>query len=219
VLKIRFESILAACAAVAILGGGSASAGSLTFTLNLDGCSGTCGTAPFGTVVITDNGTGAGAFVSVTETLAADENFAGTGAGDALEFNVDEASIDITHITPGADLAIGPAPDTASTFGAFDFSVTCTVCSGGKGPTGPLSFDVGSSTGVTVADFIDNSDGNFFAADILGNNGKTGNVGSNSLGRGGGGGETPEPASVLLLLSGMGLIGVGSIRRTHAHRN
>ena len=98
----------------------------LIYTLNLDGCTGTCGSAPFGTVQLVQTTSG---LVTVTETLSAGENFAGTGAGDALEFNV-AGPIMINVLTSG--FAIGPAPDTASTFGSFLASVTCTACQGGK---------------------------------------------------------------------------------------
>lgn len=94
-----------------------------TYTLDQDGCTGTCGTAPFGTITLTDNGTGTSAYVSVVLTRAASENFAGTGAGDALEFNVVGGVINVASITSG--FAVGPAPDTASTFGSFLLSVKC----------------------------------------------------------------------------------------------
>src|SRR5512143_1037099 len=128
----------------------------IMYDLTVNGCSGTggCGTGPFGTIQLSDNGsTGAAAAVNVTLTLAAGERFAGSGAGDALEFNV-VGPINITVNTSG--FAVGPAPDTASTFGTFLESVTCTACTGGQAgnPTGPLSFTVGSATGVTVASFI-----------------------------------------------------------------
>src|SRR6266699_1285312 len=58
---------------------------STIFTLNQDGCTGTCGVSPFGTVSLFQT---TPTLVTVTETLAANERFAGTGAGDALEFNV-----------------------------------------------------------------------------------------------------------------------------------
>src|SRR5581483_3498356 len=146
----------------------------LLFTLNQDGCTNGCGKAPFGTVSLAQ-GTNS---VSVTVTLAANENFAGTGAGDALEFNVKgNPTIETTSITNG--FAIGPAPDTASTFGSFLESVTCDKismgCKGGNGPTGPLSFTV-QLNGITLNDFVANDKGYYFSADILGNNGNTGNV-------------------------------------------
>jgi hypothetical protein len=115
--------------------------------------------------------------VTVTETLAASERYAGTGAGEALEFNVTN-SVVIGNLTP--NFAVGPAPASASTFGSFLLSIACSTFQGGQvgNPAGPLSFTAGSATGVTVNDFIANAGGYYFASDIVGNNGKTGNVAS-----------------------------------------
>jgi hypothetical protein len=177
---------------------------SVLFTLDQDACTGTCGTAPFGTILLVQT---TSTLVTVTETLAANEFFAGTGAGDALEFNV-TGSITIGNITSG--FGIGPAPDSASAFGAFLESVTCTACNGGNvgNPPGPLSFTVTSAGGVTIADFVANSGGYFFAADIMGANGNTGNVAA--LG-GGSVQAIPEPLSLSLV--GAGLLGLGLLRR------
>lgn len=188
----------------------SAQAATITYTLNQDGCSGTCGTSPFGTITLTDTGVGS-TTVTVTETLKAGERFAGTGAGDALEFNVDKA-ITIGNISAG--FGIGPAPDTASTFGTFLYSIACTSCSGGNAgnPTGPLTFTVTNAGGLTINDFIANAGGYFFSSDIFGTNGNTGNVAAMS-GTTGGGSPTPEPGTILLSLAGMGLIGLSSVRK------
>jgi len=171
------------------------------FTLNQDACTGTCGTSPFGTISLAQT---TPTLVTVTETLAANERFAGTGAGDALEFNV-VGPIVIGSITEG--FAIGPAPDTASGFGMFLESISCTSCHGGQAgnPPGPLSFTVTSAGGVTIASFIANSRGFFFASDIVGNNGNTGNVAAN------GPSAAPEPMSISLM--GAGLLGLGILGR------
>jgi hypothetical protein len=183
-------------------------AATLSFLVNQDACTGTCGAAPFGTVTLTDNGTGSSAFVSVNLVLSANERFAGGGAGDALEFNV-TGPVTITSITSG--FGIGPSPDTASAFGTFLHSVTCTACQGGQAgnPAGPLNFNVGSATGVTVTSFIANTGGYFFAADIVGNNGNTGNVAARGPVSG-----VPEPSSQLLITSsGLLLAGFGLLRK------
>ena len=176
-----------------------------TFTLDQDACTGTCGTPPFGTITLTDNGSGNAAFVSVLLTLKAGENFAGTGAGEALEFNVNKA-VTINVLTAGFSAGVGGA--TASSLGSFTNFVHCDSppCQGGSGPTGPLSFTVSSATGVTIANFFANSGGYFFAADIMGTNGNTGNVGAK-----GPSSTVPEPISSALV--GGGLLSLFLLRR------
>ncbi len=175
----------------------------ITYNLTQDGCTGGCGSPSFGTIQLTESGSGNSAIVTVLLTLKAGENFAGTGAGQALEFNVVGGVINPASITSG--FAVGPAPATASTFGSFLESIHCTTCQGGSGPTGPLSFTVGSATGVTIGSFIANSGGFFFAADILGN-GNTGNVAAIGTTT-----TTPEPISSALV--GSGLLSLFFLRR------
>jgi len=175
---------------------------STVFTLTVNGCSGTggCGTGPYGTITLDQT---TSTLVTVTEVLAANERFAGSGAGDALEFNV-AGPITIANITSG--FAIGPAPDSASTFGTFFASVSCTTaCQGGQSGNspGPLSFTVTSATGVTIADFIANSGGYYFASDIVGANGNTGNVAANTFVNQLPPPSTPEPFSASLVGAGI----------------
>lgn len=167
-----------------------------TITLTADECTGTCGTGPFGTISLIQT---TATLVTVTLTLSPNERFAGTGAGEALAFNVAGPAITIANIT--ANFAVGPAPASASAFGSFLQSVTCTTCKGGNAgnPAGPLSFTVTRASGVTIADFIPNSKGYLFAADIVGANGNTGNVGAP-------GGSVPEPVTLSLMGGGLLMI-------------
>lgn len=189
----------------------SASADIATFTFDQDGCTGTCGLSPYATLTLVENGSGVNETVTVTETLSAGERYAGTGAGEALEFNFSGTFI-LTSLTNHFSLGSGGA--TASAFGSFSRFISCDTCQGGKAsnPSGPLSFTVGSATGVTIEDFTANSGGYHFASDIVGSNGKTGNVATLADGY-----EhtpaVPEPGSVFLMMSGLLAIGFLTIRQ------
>ncbi|WP_035348679.1 PEP-CTERM sorting domain-containing protein [Edaphobacter aggregans] len=203
--------LLGSLAVILGLASSSASADTI-FTLTQNGCSGGCGAGPFGTITLSQTG----ANVNVTLALASanNERFAGTGAGDALEFNVLNAVTgDITNISSG--FALGPSPDSASTFGSFLFSVECTTCQGGQSGNshGPLSFTVQNAL---ISDFVANAGGYYFASDIavtLDKSTNTGNVAA--IGPGTTPPSVPEPSTLMLFGTGVTALG-GLIRRRFA---
>jgi len=219
----RFAKFLAVVSASVVLLAAATPAAhaDAIYTLTVNGCSGSggCGAGPYGTVNLSQNGSGNSATVTVKLTLAPGENFASTGAGDALEFNLLNFSgpISITSITSGFSQDT-VAPFTASKFGTFNFGVKCDTCQGGNGPSGPLSFTVGDANGVLLADFAKlstNPPGDtqaYFAADIFGN-GNTGNVGATGTPTTS---QTPEPSSLMLL--GTGIIGAAGVLRRRVSR-
>jgi hypothetical protein len=96
------------------------------------------------------------------------------------------------------------------------YSVVCTVCKGGQtsNPSCPLSFTVASAKGVTIADFRPNVGGFYFASDILGNNGRTGNVAALTFfidPELAAVAEVPEPVPFILV--GTALLGLGLRQR------
>ena len=183
------------------------------FQLTLDGCSGTCGASPFGTITLVQTATGV---VTVTETLKATspaEGFVATGAGKSLDWNLTgNPSITIGFLTSGFGVT---GATSASIFGNFEYSVSCAGISCGPGASvtnpGPLSFTVTDAGGVNVSDFIGNAGGFFFASDILGVNGNTGNVAAGPGTTPPPPATTPEPSS--LLLFGTGLAAAAGLAR------
>ena len=213
-MNVRRLGILRSClvSLVALVGLslmlGTPSAQAIPFSLNQDGCTGGCGSGStvFGTVDVVQ-GVDA-SHVNVTVTLNSPSMFVRTGAGEALEFNITgDPAISITGLTSG--FSVGPAPATASTFGSFDYSIHCSGCgNGGSNPlAGPLEFTVGTLGALSPTDFIANAGGFFFASDIIGPSGNTGNVAAIGFTPISPAGVVPEPGSLLLL--GSGLLGLG----------
>jgi hypothetical protein len=163
-----------------------------------------CGTTVYGTITLTQVDS---KHVTIAETLAGGNVFAGSGAGDALAFNVSKA-ITIVNIQPAAEFVQDFSPKGVP-YGTFGYAVDYT----GNGTSPPtfasFSFTTTDNTTLLLSDFIANTAGYYFVSDIgvLNSKGKfdTGNVASR------GPSNVPEPLTLSLL--GTGLIGLGAVSR------
>jgi hypothetical protein len=183
-----------------------------TYNLMIDHCTGGCGTNPFGKVEVTSGGTD---IVNFKVTLFNGNGFVDTGFQGAFGFNVAGLTLsvgDFSGITTGFAYGNTGAGQWDG-FGDLEYSITCPICgNGASNPNpGPLEFTI-THTGLTTDSFKELSTGPgsdmvFFVADIYsptGNSGRgaTGPVGAVTP-------ETPqvpEPASLMLMGSGLGLL-------------
>jgi len=186
----------------------------ISFDFTSDHCTGGCGTAPFGTVTLTQTGT----TVDVTVHLNAGYQYVTTGSGAGQVFLFDANGVVPGDITINAHLpqtlaasndsdpgTPGLQPFHADGTGDWQFGIACTNCAqGGAGAfTGDIVFHVANAV---IADFVANADGNLFVTDVLAPNGNTGPIDVT-----GPGAPVPEPATLFLV--GSGLVGVAAWRR------
>ena len=196
---------------LALLGLGSAvPALADTYSLTIDHCTGGCGTAPFGTIDVTQDGANT-VLVDVSLNSAA---FVSTGFPGSFAFDLlGNPTISVSNLTSGWSLLSASSGSLQfDGFGNLDYALECVVCgNGGSNPfAGPISFDV-TALGLTPASFLDLSTGNtqaYFVADIMGSTGNTGPVGATLVP---GGTSVPEP-EMLGLLS-LGFMGTLLARR------
>lgn len=147
----------------------------ISYDLTVDNCTGGCGSAPFGTVTLTQNGS----TVDVTVHLAGSNSFVKTGAGDSQAFKFNATDVVLADIT--VDVHV---PGLVASTGAFNgdgggnyaFGINCPTCGGGSSGTfsNDIVFHVANAV---IADLTHtNNLGFLFAADILGSTGNTGLV-------------------------------------------
>lgn len=197
----------AALAVMSLAAASSAQAASLVYTFTIDGCSISCGSGPFGKVEVDGNGTTS---VDFTVTLFGDNTFHDTNDPQhhALAFNFDGGpSITISGLVSPftANAAQTAGSHGASPFGDFDYVVNF------PHQTNPpalntFSFTATSASALTLTSTSSTKGDVFFATDIWGLNGNTGNVGALGPSTG-----TPEPATWAMMLVGFG--GMGALLR------
>ena len=191
-----------------------AAATSLTFELNVDHCSGTCGAPPYGTIDVSQFALGV---VEVDVTLDPDVlGYVATGFPGSFAFNLvdPDPTIAVTFANPSSGwhlLNTVAGSYHFNGFGDLEYVLVCDACgNGGSNPQDvQLTFRV-QAPNLTPESFLERStapnSGVYFVADIMGSNRLTGLVGADFCD-----GRcdvvvqdtVPEPASLLLLGSGL----------------
>jgi hypothetical protein len=191
------------------------------YNLNVnDGC---CGSGPYGTVQLTQNGLNQ---VDVLVKLANGFNFASFGFGFDLTVGagtpvvtVSQSSINAGFSSSAFGTSIGQFIPLDG-FGSFNYVIGT---SGTSQPISqPLSFSVTDSKGISIDNFLHRSAGgdlaSFFVADILCtacSSQPIGFVGSDGVPSA----AAPEPGPFLLSGLGLGLVGLGRLRLKPAKRS
>ena len=203
------HALFAALVALPLLAAAPARASTI-FDLTGDHCTGGCGTAPFGSITLSQNGSS----VDVTVHLISPNMFVKTGSVDFQAFKFNATGVVVGDITvdqtvAGETLAAQTGAFNGNGTGTFAFGIACTTCGGGASDKfgNDIVFHVANAT---VADLIaPNSSGNVFVADIIGSTGNTGPVYATT--------PVPEPGTAALF--GLGLVGLAVAGRRQRGRS
>ena len=184
----------------------------VTFDLTSDHCIGVggCGTAPFGTVDVTQVGANVHFVVDLANGPPNTVSWAQTSPADFLLFKFNGTGIVLGDISiiqtfAGQTLQANTGTFNGDGTGPFSFGISCTTC--GNGPLGIASVLEFNVANATIADLTAGNPLNIFVADVF--SGQTGNTGPVDVGPNPP--SVPEPASLTLL--GLGLAGLGWSRR------
>ena len=166
-------------AAVAVLvAGGATSASAIVFDLTSDHCTGGCGTAPFGTVDVTQVGANVHIVVDLANGPPNTVSWAQTGAADFQLFKFNATGVVVGDISVVQTFAGQTLQANTGTFngdgtGPFSFGISCSTCGNGAlGISSNLDFTIANAT---IADVTAGNPLNIFVADVF--SGQTGNTG------------------------------------------
>jgi hypothetical protein len=141
--------------------------------------------------------------------------FVSTGSGNhpGFAFNLaNDPTISVTSISSPwtlSDFNASSVSTNGPSMGTFDYFIDNPGPGASQHNDGPLVFTIYSAAGITYSDFVANSDGYYFAADIMNAAGRTGMSGITDPGTTS---AVPEPSSIALLGTGL-LSAAGIVRR------
>jgi hypothetical protein len=201
---MHFKLFLPAVLALAFA---AAPAFSDAYTFNIDDCTGGCGTAPFGTVLVTQDANPN--TVDIAVSLSGGDRFfhsasSNGGFPGSFAFNITDPDPTIAVSGLPSDWSLVSTSGEAlhfDGFGDLDYALACSDCH--DTTVTSLSFQV-TANGLTPASFQELSTGPGsqanFVADIMGANGNTGLVGATLTS------TSPVPEPSAFLLSGVGAL-------------
>ena len=142
----------------------------IVFDLTSDHCTGGCGTAPFGTVDVTQVGANVHFVVDLANGPPNTVSWAQTGAADFQVFKFNATGVVVGDISVVQTFAGQTLQANTGTFngdgtGPFSFGISCTTCGNGAlGITSNLDFTIANAT---IADVTAGNPLNIFVADVF----------------------------------------------------
>jgi hypothetical protein len=203
-----------AAADIAILGETS------SYTLAVADPAANLGSGPFGTILVTElNATTLQLNIDLNDPTYRFHN--GNGTHPAFAFNLaGGGAISYAFMSPtlgntGTGEFVDAGATTAPPFGNFGYSLDFVDFGGPPNPYGgPLVFNITRASGLDVSSFAANAYNGqsvYFASDLIGPGGFTGNVGAIRTPE-----PVPEPAAWMMMILGFGAVGAVMRRRRMA---